>query len=84
MIVAYKIIFHFKNIYILVLKECASAGNRTRIDCLEGNHANLYTTDAFILYTNSDTFFNQRKIVHVIIMVIKHTILLLDTSKIAA
>ena len=24
----------------------ASAGNRTRIDCLEGNHANLYTTDA--------------------------------------
>ena len=24
----------------------ASAGNRTRIDCLEGNHANRYTTDA--------------------------------------
>ena len=22
------------------------AGDRTRIDCLEGNHANLYTTDA--------------------------------------
>ena len=25
---------------------CASAGSRTRIDCLEGNHANRYTTDA--------------------------------------
>ena len=24
----------------------ASAGNRTRIYCLEGNNANLYTTDA--------------------------------------
>ena len=24
----------------------ASAGNRTQINCLEGNHANLYTTDA--------------------------------------
>ena len=22
------------------------AGNRTRVDCLEGNHANLYTTIA--------------------------------------
>ena len=27
-------------------KKRASAGNRTRIDCLEGNHADLYTTDA--------------------------------------
>ena len=26
----------------------ASAGNRTRIDCLEGNHADLYTTDACV------------------------------------
>ena len=24
----------------------ASAGSRTRVDCLEGNHANRYTTDA--------------------------------------
>jgi hypothetical protein len=23
------------------------AGNRTRVDCLEGNHANHYTTIAF-------------------------------------
>ena len=23
------------------------AGNRTRVDCLEGNHANLYTTIAY-------------------------------------
>ena len=29
--------------------ENASAGNRTRIYCLEGNNANLYTTDA-VLY----------------------------------
>ena len=27
--------------------ENASAGNRTRIYCLEGNNANLYTTDAW-------------------------------------
>ena len=27
-------------------KKSASAGNRTRIYCLEGNNANLYTTDA--------------------------------------
>ena len=25
----------------------ASAGSRTRIDCLEGNHANRYTADAY-------------------------------------
>ena len=28
-------------------QNCASAGNRTRIYCLEGNNANLYTTDAW-------------------------------------
>ena len=27
-------------------EKAASAGNRTRIYCLEGNNANLYTTDA--------------------------------------
>ena len=27
-------------------EKSASAGNRTRIYCLEGNNANLYTTDA--------------------------------------
>ena len=26
----------------------ASAGNRTRVNCLEGNYAYHYTTDAFI------------------------------------
>ena len=31
----------------------ASAGSRTRIDCLEGNHANRYTTDAFFLYSGT-------------------------------
>ena len=30
----------------LVQNFSASAGSRTRIDCLEGNHANRYTTDA--------------------------------------
>ena len=30
----------------LISKPRASAGSRTRIDCLEGNHANRYTTDA--------------------------------------
>ena len=33
------------------IKIDASAGNRTRIDCLEGNHANLYTTDACLKLT---------------------------------
>ena len=33
-------------VYTLATKRCASAGNRTRIYCLEGNNANLYTTDA--------------------------------------
>ena len=28
------------------IRKIASAGNRTRIYCLEGNNANLYTTDA--------------------------------------
>ena len=28
-------------------KLTASAGSRTRVDCLEGNHADRYTTDAF-------------------------------------
>ena len=31
----------------------ASAGNRTRIYCLEGNNANLYTTDAVQTGENS-------------------------------
>ncbi len=30
------------------MKNIASAGNRTRIYCLEGNNANLYTTDAHV------------------------------------
>ena len=39
------------NIIDIVTKnaENASAGNRTRIYCLEGNNANLYTTDAVLL-----------------------------------
>ena len=45
----------------------ASAGNRTRIYCLEGNNANLYTTDAdneqrfgektFLYFTTSNNYF---------------------------
>ena len=39
----------------LRFKIIASAGNRTRIYCLEGNNANLYTTDAlFIKYDQMD------------------------------
>ena len=30
----------------LMQKLNASAGSRTRVDCLEGNHADRYTTDA--------------------------------------
>ena len=37
----------------LVAPIAASAGNRTRIYCLEGNNANLYTTDAVQTGENS-------------------------------
>ena len=38
--------------------ENASAGNRTPIDCLEGNHANHYTTDAVRVHLqNLDLFY---------------------------
>ena len=36
----------FQCIYCMEKKKFAMAGNRTRVDCLEGNHANLYTTIA--------------------------------------
>ena len=42
----------FKKVFFeieLRFKISASAGNRTRIYCLEGNNANLYTTDAHAL-----------------------------------
>jgi uncharacterized protein (UPF0333 family) len=49
-------------------EKSASAGNRTRIYCLEGNNANLYTTDAmpnqskyaYMLWKN---IFNMKKII---------------------
>ena len=40
----------------------ASAGNRTRIYCLEGNNANLYTTDAMATPKTSLTSFLHLKI----------------------
>ena len=42
---------------------CASAGNRTRNDCLEGNHANHYTTDASYntMMEMSTTYFKLTK-----------------------
>ena len=48
------------NSHVLKGKKCASAGNRTRIDCLEGNHANLYTTDAADMWRDIDVFYLQR------------------------
>ena len=33
--------------------EFAMAGNRTRVDCLEGNHANLYTTIACFIWKSA-------------------------------
>ena len=45
-IIYWKLIF-FKSM-------CASAGSRTRVDCLEGNHANRYTTDATTLVSVSN------------------------------
>ena len=37
---------YFWKLKFSIIKIYASAGNRTRIYCLEGNNANLYTTDA--------------------------------------
>ena len=31
-----------------IKKEIASAGNRTRVNCLEGSYAHHYTTDAYM------------------------------------
>ena len=38
----------FINILFLDTAKDASAGNRTRINCLEGSYADHYTTDAYI------------------------------------
>ena len=35
------------NIHLPLTKKPASAGNRTRINCLEGSYADHYTTDAY-------------------------------------
>ena len=45
------VLFFLKYVCVVVCNHqykipCASAGSRTRVDCLEGNHANRYTTDA--------------------------------------
>ena len=40
-------------------KSSASAGSRTRIDCLEGNHANRYTTDALTTQIKFTMLFNR-------------------------
>ena len=37
---------YFRKVKFSIITIFASAGNRTRIYCLEGNNANLYTTDA--------------------------------------
>jgi hypothetical protein len=38
-----------RNVTIHQKADIASAGNRTRVNCLEGSYANHYTTDAFHL-----------------------------------
>ena len=38
--------FDFLSMFVLQKKKCAMAGNRTRINCLEGNYADHYTTIA--------------------------------------
>ena len=37
---------YFWKLKFSIIKIFAWAGNRTRIDCLEGNNGNLYTTDS--------------------------------------
>ena len=38
------------NIKMRILTKHASAGNRTRINCLEGSYADHYTTDAYMAF----------------------------------
>ena len=38
--------FFFLSKQIIIVSKIASAGNRTRINCLEGSYADHYTTDA--------------------------------------
>ena len=45
LVTAWTIFFSLKIIKIIAIK-IASAGNRTRINCLEGSYADHYTTDA--------------------------------------
>ena len=47
---------YFSKLKFSIMKIYASAGNRTRIYCLECNIANLYTTDAV-----DNTLFCRRK-----------------------
>ena len=47
---------YFRKLKFSIIKIFASAGNRTRIYCLEGNNANLYTT-----YAVNNTLFCRRK-----------------------
>ena len=47
---------YFWKLIFSIIKIYALAGNPTRIDCLEGNNANLYTTDAV-----NNTLFCRRK-----------------------
>ena len=37
---------YFRKLKFSIIKKHASSGNRTRIYCLDGNNANLYTSDA--------------------------------------
>ena len=41
--------FFFLSKQIIIVSKIASAGNRTRINCLEGSYADHYTTDAIQL-----------------------------------
>ena len=43
------------------MKNIASAGNRTRIYCLEGNNANLYTTDAHVTKEGNIKHYSQHR-----------------------
>ena len=63
-------VFYVQLYYKLDSKSCASAGSRTRVDCLEGNHANRYTTDAVIraLCLKSNSLYST-KFVHEMISV---------------
>ena len=63
-----------------LFKNAASAGNRTRIYCLEGNNANLYTTDADAR-NRAQNYIYTRELAHLFGIIFRFVVLSEGSSK---